>query len=81
MRITIELSDQALAELDRIVATEGFESREAAARTALQTALVRPSEPDLAEWYRQAYERVPDDAAWGEVGLRLASDAIRREQE
>lgn len=57
-----------------------FDSREAAAREGLARILGRPEDAEIAEAYRQAYGRQPQDPALGEAGAKLMTEIIAADE-
>lgn len=76
-QLAITLSDEEEEWLARKVTDGVFRSREAALHAALEQVRSARSEEEIAEAYRRAYERTPEDDVLGRVGLRLASERMR----
>ncbi|MCB0829112.1 MAG: ribbon-helix-helix protein, CopG family [Solirubrobacterales bacterium] len=78
-QIAVRLSDDELAALDEAVAAGRYPSRAAAVRAGLAALGERERRREIAEAYREAYERLPQDEWFAEsvaamVGGRLAGE-------
>ena len=74
-RVEFEVPDDALEALDSAIAAGQFEDRQ----TAFEAALRRVWESSaIAASYRRVYAAKPEDEDYGEAGLRLMSDQIRK---
>lgn len=79
-QIAIRIPDDQLQALDSAVEAGAFESRADAVRQALGQMLGELREQEIAQEYRDAYARQPDDPAVGEAGAELLAEAFRREE-
>lgn len=79
--ISVSLSDEELERLQRAIRDGHFESEAAALREGLARALVQPSEnSNVAEAYRRAYEREPQDPRMGEAGAKLMGEILAEDE-
>lgn len=79
-QIAIRIPDDQLRALDNAVEAGSFESRADGVRQALTRLLGELREQEIAEEYRQAYTRYPEDPAVGEAGAKLMAEAFKREE-
>ena len=80
-QIAIRIPDDQLEALDQAIEDGAFESRAHAVREGLRQVLVELREQEIAQEYREAYTRYPDDPKVGRAGAKLLAEAFRREEE
>jgi Arc/MetJ-type ribon-helix-helix transcriptional regulator len=79
-QIAVRLSDEELAELDRMVASGSYPSRAAVVRAGLAAMTERERRAEIAEAYREAYERVPQDEWFAESAATIAGQRLAAEE-
>ena len=79
-QIAVRIPDDQLKALDHAVQTGSYESRAHAVRQALTQLLSELREQEIAQEYREAYSRHPDDPAVGRAGAKLLAEAFVREE-
>jgi Arc/MetJ-type ribon-helix-helix transcriptional regulator len=79
-QIAIRIPDDQLRALDSRVKAGTFESRADGVRRALTRLLGELREQEIADEYREAYTRHPQDPAIGEAGAKLMAEALKREE-
>ncbi|HEX3608416.1 MAG TPA: ribbon-helix-helix domain-containing protein [Solirubrobacterales bacterium] len=79
-QIATRIPNDQLEALDSAVKAGNFESRADGVRQALTRLLGELREQEIAEEYREAYTRHPQDAAIGKAGAKLLAEAFKREE-
>jgi Arc/MetJ-type ribon-helix-helix transcriptional regulator len=75
-QIAVRIPDAALTAVDAAITAGRFESRAAAVREGLERLLADEREREIAEDYRRAYSKQPEDEAIGQAGLTLMAESI-----
>jgi Arc/MetJ-type ribon-helix-helix transcriptional regulator len=75
-QIAVRIPERYLAALDEAVRAGRFASRAAAVREALDRLLASEREREIAEEYRRAYARHPEEDWVGRVGEALMAESI-----
>lgn len=75
-QIAVRMSEEELAELDRLVASGSYPSRAAAVRSALVALTERERRAEIAESYREAYARVPPDDWFAESAATIMGEQL-----
>lgn len=76
IQIAVRIPEGDLATIDDAITAGRFESRAAAVREALGRLLAEEHEREIAEDYRRAYAKHPEDETLGEAGLTLMAESI-----
>lgn len=80
VQIPVRIPDEDARRLDEAVAQGRFESRSAAIREGLSKLLREEREREIAEQYRRAYEKHPQEEWIGEVGLWALEQIVDAEE-
>lgn len=80
VQIAIRLADADLDRLDEAVAQGHFASRAAAVRAGVERLLRDERDLEIAEQYRRAYGRQPQDESAGRAGVSLMGSVLGREE-
>lgn len=81
VQIPVRIPDEDAAKLDEAVARGRFASRSDALREGLARLLREERDREIAEAYRRAYEKYPQEDWIGEVGLWALTQIVAAEEE